>query len=389
MREDTVVDERRVPNTAAGLRRRLQTITTEEAAIAAVLIAVERPDTPVVDGLVGAGYTVYAITPQVMERYRDRVALGGTKSDRLDARCWAGGVRTDRAAYRPLVPESARTRALRLVTRDLAEREKTQTMRAHQLRAALLAACPAAVAAFRDRTAPSTLGFLPTYPTRDAAQAAADANLTAVLKRHGYSRPGRKRPALRQALAPEPLPVDAAVVQAKPWLLTTLAETLLTLPQQIRASDQRLKELFSDHPDRAIFLSRRGAGRRLAARMAAAIEEDRTRFGSARAVAAYAGMAPGTRQSGTSHVAHFRRAGCKPFRETLHPFAFCSLQGNDGAWAYYPAKRRQGKPHAEPLRCLGLIWLRILSAMGRDRVPYNADRFLEASGRRREPAPVA
>ena len=298
MREDTVVAERRVPNTAAGRRRRLQTITTEEAAVAAVLIAVERPDTPVVDGLVGAGYTVNTITPQVMERYRDRVALGGTKSDRLDARCLTGGVCTDRAAYRPLVPESARTRALRLVTRDLAEREKTQTMRAHQLRAALLAACPAAVAAFRDRTAPSTLGFLRTYPTRDAAQAA-DANLTAVLKRHGYSRPGRKRPALRQALAPEPLPVDAAVAQAKPWLLTTLAETLLTLPQQIRASDQRLKELFSDHPDRAIFLSRRGAGLRLAARMAAEFGEDRTRFGSARAVAAYAGMAPVPRPSGT------------------------------------------------------------------------------------------
>lgn len=86
---------------------------------------------------------------------------------------------------------------------------------------------------------------------------------------------------------------------------------------------------------------------------------------------------------------HFRRAGCKPFRATLHPFAFCSLQGNDWAWAYYPAKRRQGEPHAETLWCLGMIWLRIVYAMWRDRVPYDADRFLQASGRQTTPAPVA
>lgn len=389
MRDDVVVQEMRVPNTAIGLRRLLQAIQAEEMAAEAVVIAVERPDGPFVDGLVGAGYTVYAINPKAIERYRDRVALGGTKTDRLDARCLAGIVRTDRAAYRPLVPESARTRELRLVTRDLAELEKTQTMLAHQLRAALLASFPAAVAAFRDLTAPSTLGFLRTYPTREAARAASEDELAAVLKRHGYSSPGRKLPVLRQALAQEPLPVDPAVVQAKQLLITTLAETLLTLHQQIRTYDQRLKELFSDHPDRAIFLSLRGAGLRLAARMAAEFGEDRTRFGNARAVAAYAGVAPVTRQSGKSHVVHFRRACCKPFREVLHQFAFCSLQWNDWAWAYYQAKRRQGKPHAETLRCLAMIWLRILYAMWRDRTLYDVEQFLVASGRQTAAAPVA
>ena len=389
MRDNAVVQEMRVPNTATGLRRLLQAIEAEEPAAEAVVVAVERPDSAFVDGLAGADYTVYAINPKAIERYRDRVALGGTKTDRLDARCLAGVVRTDRAAYRPLVPESARTRELRLVTRDLAELEKTQTMLAHQLRAALLASFPAAVAAFRDLTAPSTLGFLRTYPTRDAARAAPDAELVAVLKHHGYSSPGRKVPAIRAALAQEPLPVDPAVVQAKRLLITTLAETLLTLYRQIRAYDQRLKELFSDHPDRAIFLSLRGAGLRLAARMAAEFGEDRTRFGSARAVAAYAGVAPVTRQSGKSHVVHFRRACCKPFREALHQFAFCSLQWNDWAGAYYQSKRRQGKPHAETLRCLAMIWLRILYAMWRDRTLYDAAQFLHASGRQTEAVPVA
>ena len=72
-----------------------------------MVIAAERPDTPFVDGPMGAGSTVYAIDPQVIERDRDRVALGGTKTDRLDARCLAGVLRTDRAAYRPRVPPLA------------------------------------------------------------------------------------------------------------------------------------------------------------------------------------------------------------------------------------------------------------------------------------------
>jgi hypothetical protein len=203
MRDETLVAERRAPNTADGLRRLVQTITAEEPDADAVLVAVERPDSPCVDGLVGAGYTVYAINPKAIERYRDRVALGGTKTARLDARCLASILRTDRA-NRPLAPENARTRELRLVTRDLAELEKTHTMLAHQLRAALVAASPAAVAVFRDLTAPSTLGFLQTYPTRDAARAASDEEVAAVLKRHGYSNPGRKLPALREALAQEP-----------------------------------------------------------------------------------------------------------------------------------------------------------------------------------------
>ena len=71
-----------------------------------MVIAAGRTNTPFVDDLVGAGYTVYAINPKVLERYRDGVTLGGTKTDRRDARGLAGMVRTGRAAYCPLVPES-------------------------------------------------------------------------------------------------------------------------------------------------------------------------------------------------------------------------------------------------------------------------------------------
>lgn len=113
--------------------------------------------------------------------------------------------------------------------------------------------------------------------------------------------------------------------------------------------------------------------------MAAEFGDDRQRFPSARAVAAFAGAAPVTRQSGKSRAVHFGRACCKPFRETMHQFAFCSLRWNTWAWNYYKAKRTAGKAHHETLRCLACIWLRIIYAMWRDHTRYHSLRFLVAT----------
>jgi transposase len=381
MDDDRIVAEFRVPKEASGLSYLLKDIARREPDKTKVVIAVERPDGPFVGGLLEAGYTVYPINPKAIERYRERFALGGTKTDLVDARCLAGLLRTDRGAYRPIKPDSPLTRQLRMVTRDLSEIEKTQTMIVLQLRAALYASFPAAVECFGDLTAPSTLGFLKTFPTLEAARVASDEEMAKALKDHGYSSPRRKVRRIREILAEEQFNVDPAVVQAKSLLIRTLAETLLTLHQQIHGYQKRLKELFNDHPDRDIFLSLHGAGLRLAARMAAEFGDDRQRFRSAGDVAAFAGMAPVTRQSGKSKVVHFRRACCKPFRELMHQFAFCSLKWNEWAWGYYQHKRKQGKKHAETLRCLASIWLRIIFAMWQDRTTYDEPAFLRASGR--------
>ena len=378
MDEQRIVAEFRVPNDAGGLSELLRQILRRQSDPDQVVIAAERPDGPFVGGLLDAGYTVYAINPKAMERYRERYSVGGPKSDVVDARCLAGLLRTDREAYRPIKPDSAVTRELRMLTRDLSELEKTQTMLALQLRAALYTSFPAALQIFSDLTAPSALGVLKTYPTLQAVRQATDDQLASTLKQHGYSSPAKKVRRLRQVLATEQFRVDDAVVAAKSVLIKTLAETLLTLHEQIRGFEGEIKRRFEKHPDREIFFSLRGAGLRLAARMASEFGDDRKRFGSAAAAAAFAGQAPVTRQSGKSRVALFRRACCKPFRETMYLFAFCSLNWNAWARAYYDAKRKQGKKHAEALRCLGCIWMRIIYAMWRAHTTYGPARFLTA-----------
>ena len=161
-------------------------------------------------------------------------------------------------------------------------------------------------------------------------------------------------------------------------LILSLTETLITLHQQIKAYDKRVSELFEDHPDREVFRSLPGAGPRLSARMAAELGDRRERFPSPRDVAAFAGMAPVTRQSGKSRIVVFRRACNKPFRELMHQFGFCSLTRYPWARAYYDAKRAQGKGHAEALRCLGCIWLRIIHAMWTHGTLYDEARFVTA-----------
>lgn len=121
MDDDRIVAEFRVPKEASGLSCLLKDIARRESDKTKVVIAVERPDGPFVGGLLAAGYTVYPINPKAIERYRERFALGGTKTDLVDARCLAGLLRTDRDAYRPMKPDSPLTRELRMVTRDLSE----------------------------------------------------------------------------------------------------------------------------------------------------------------------------------------------------------------------------------------------------------------------------
>ena len=70
-----------VPHTAAGLRRLRAAIGELEPEAAAVLVAIERPRGLLVDALLAAGHTVYALNPKAVERYRGRTRAAGAKTD--------------------------------------------------------------------------------------------------------------------------------------------------------------------------------------------------------------------------------------------------------------------------------------------------------------------
>ena len=117
-------------------------------------VGIERPDGPVVDTLLGAGFTVYVISPSEIKSLRRRFGAAGNKDDRFDAYVLADTVRTDRRRLTPLRRDTEATTALRQLCRARKDLIAHRIAVANQLRAHLAIALPAAVDLFTDIDSP-------------------------------------------------------------------------------------------------------------------------------------------------------------------------------------------------------------------------------------------
>ncbi len=82
----------------------------DDADEAEVMIGIETDRGPRVAALVAAGYTLYAINPLSVARYRERHRVSGAKSDPADAHTLADMVRTDSHQLRRGRPRHAQRR---------------------------------------------------------------------------------------------------------------------------------------------------------------------------------------------------------------------------------------------------------------------------------------
>ena len=97
---------------------------------------------------------------------------------------------------------------------------------------------------------------------------------------------------------------------------------------------------------------------------------DGSAFPTAGHLAAYPGLAPVTRRSGTSIKGETRsQRGNHALKSALFLSAFASL-ADPASRAYYDRKRAQGKRHNATLICLAPPRTDVLFAMLRDRKPY-------------------
>jgi transposase len=94
-------------------------------------------------------------------------------------------------------------------------------------------------------------------------------------------------------------------------------------------------------------------------------------FESADKLASYAGIAPRTRQSGTSVRGESAgRGGNKALKSALFLSAFASLRSDPLSREYYDRKRAEGKRHNAAVMCLARRRLKVMYAIARDRAPY-------------------
>jgi transposase len=163
------VQRLRVAHTPAGLRRLHAAIAAAEPGSAQVLVALERAHGLLVGSLLEAGYTVYALNPKSVERYRGRARTSGAKTDPADAELLARILLTDRDRHRPLRPSSPLAEEVRSLARDDERAARDQRRLINRLRQDLLEVFPQALVAFPQLAAVSALAFLARWPAAAAA----------------------------------------------------------------------------------------------------------------------------------------------------------------------------------------------------------------------------
>ncbi len=371
-RTGQIVLDLQISHTAEGWRHlRDQLVNLVGSDLRVVAVTIETNCGPAVEQLLELGCTVYPLNPKSGERYRDRKAPSGVKTDHLDALSFADALRTDGHAWRHLNPEDPKVQELRLLCRDEIQLIEQRTALVNQLRKALGEYYPAVLEAFNDWITPAPWDFVERFPTPQELKKAGKRQWEKFLHTHRLYRTDTYPKRLEIFARATEFCGSQAVTNAKSILAVSLAKQLRVLEQQLRVYRDRIELLFREHPDHDLFGSLPGVGEKLGPRLLSECGDDRGRFEGHEALQSYAGTAPISFQSGQVHRVLFRRACNKHLRAAVHLWADLSRARCTWAQVYYEQKRREGKSHACALRCLGQRWLKILWKMWQTKQPYD------------------
>lgn len=324
-------------------------------------IAIETDKNLIVAALQAAGFTVYPINPRAVARYRERHGQAGKKSDPGDAALLADVARTDLHQHRPLPAVSHGGQAVKVLARQHQEAIWSLHQTTSRLRSVLLEFYPQALRAFPNLKHKAALTILAAASTPELGTKLTAARIITLLRRCGR----RNDPALvAQIMGDLKTPALRQPSQVEAALGATVASLLMILTAMHTAVESLEKALaveFAQHPLEAVLRSAPGLGPILAARILAEVGDDKTRFGTAGGLRAFAGTAPVTRASGRSRHVKARKVRNKRLGDACHWWAFAALTKSAGAREHYDRRRAAGDHHNAALRNLankliGRLW---------------------------------
>jgi len=361
-----VLDEFVVPHTAAGLRQLCNSLRSRGV----TRVAIERPDGPVVDALMGDDFEVVVLPSRSVKAFRERYALSGSKSDRGDAFVLADCLRSDGHRLRGLQPDTPATVTLRAHVRARRDLVDSRVTIANQLRAHLLINFPGAVGLFSDIDGQTSRRFLRRFPTPDRASWLTEKRLANWLRAAGYN--SRRSPStLFEHLAEATNGTPGQEGEHRAAITLAYLDVIESIIEQIQLLEKRMNELLDSHPDAHIFRSLPRCGTVRAATLLAEIGDCRAKFPDAAALACLAGVAPSTRASGRHRAVTFRWASNPRLRNALCSFAGDSRNGNEWAAHRYQQLRADGKRHPHAERILAKTWSQIIWRCWQDNRPYD------------------
>lgn len=366
-----------VEHSAAGMTELAERLR-KLAPVGELAIAIERPTGLIVDTLVDGGFTVVPIHPNVVKASRPRYSAAQGKSDLGDAYLLADLLRTDGHRFHVLTPSSDETKALRGLVRLRDDLVGQRVALANQLRCLLEQFWPGAAVIFADVDSPIALDFLDRYPSPVSAASLGEKRMAAFMAKHAYC--GRRSAVeLLERLRSAPVSVCGELeADAKGDCVRALVAVLRPLVAQVQALTAAVEHAVTAHSDGHVVTSLFRSGRVCAAQILAELGDVRARFSSAEHLAAEAGVAPITRESGKHRAVGFRWACNKRLRSALTCLADSSRHTSPWAAALYQRAIDRGCDHPHATRIVARAWCRILYACWTKRVAYDPGKHAAA-----------
>jgi transposase len=320
--------------------------------------------------LLAAGERLVHVPGLAVNRARQGGVGGQAKSDPRDARVIADQLRLRAADFRLVALENDAVAELRLLVSRRDDLVTDQTRRISRMRYLINTIHPDLERAL-DLTNAGPLTLVARYVTAAEIRAAGPKAITRHLRAKAVRAPDALAATAVAAARAHPadlrLPAEAVTAD----LVRELADEAIDARRRIAVLDRRLAELVAAHPDGALIRSLPGMGVVLAAEVIAEAG-DLSRFRSAAALAAAAGLAPVLRQSGKS--ARLMRPGYanNRLKRVFYQSAFCSLS-HPLSRAFYDRKRQEGKRHHQAIIALARRRIDVLWALIASRRPFDAE----------------
>ncbi len=321
---------------------------------------------------VPVAYVPVAYVPGLVMRRAADLYPGESKTDRRDAFVLADTGRTRRHQVHWLdAGNDELLEQLRILNGYDIDLAADVTRLTNRLRDALTGLSPALERVLGPRLRyAGARDLLARYPTPQALATAGRGRIARTIRKRSPRLAKTLTEAVTEALAAQTVVVPGSVAMGR--VIAEVATELERAQQRRERLGAEIEELFEAHPFGRILGSLPGVGPRTGARMLAEIG-DSSRFANGSRLASYAGLAPVTRQSGSSIRGQTRsRRGNHRLKNAMYLSAFASLR-DPVSRAFYDRKRAEGKKHTAAVICLARRRCDVILAMLRSREPYRVE----------------
>ena len=277
---------------------------------------------------------------------------GKSKTDAKDAFIIAETARSMPHTLRAVDRDSEVLAALKVLSGFDADLTHECTRAINRLRSLLLQIFPALERAFPGDTLTRqlVLEMLIKYAGPSGLRAAGRGNVLRWARNHSRKDPVHLIDAVFTALGEQTVTVTGT--EAVELVIPRVAGQIKELKQQRAIVAEEVEKLLDDFPLSKVLMSMPGVGIKTAATILLTIG-DGSSFETAGHLAAYAGIAPVTRRSGTSIRGEYpARSGNKQLKNALFRSAWVASCHDPLSKAYYQRKRDQGKKHNAAVICL-------------------------------------